>query len=220
MRLVLISGFLCLPAMLWGCSRADGGTAFEQWIDLTPGPGLEGWSISAASHHGDTQDWRFEDGAITGRQDRPGNGGVLLSDMSFGDFLLELEVNIDWGLDSGIFLRSTPEGRCYQVMVDYYDGGDIGGIYGEGIGGFIARTANYEEFYRRGEWNRMLILVKGNPPMIEVWLNGHHVMSWQGDARLLEDSGKIGLQVHAGERYHDMEVGFRNIRVRPLSPAG
>ena len=43
------------------------------------------------------------DAAIVGEQDPPasGNGGILLTDRKFGDFELLLEMNPDWGIDSG-----------------------------------------------------------------------------------------------------------------------
>ena len=76
----------------------------------------------------------MEDGAIVGEQDPPGsgNGGILLTDRTFGDFEVTLEVKPDWGVCSGLFLRSTEKGQCYQVMIDYREKGNIGEIYREG----------------------------------------------------------------------------------------
>lgn len=200
--------------------------AAEQGSPLEPGPGwttlfdgtsLDKWEICTSSGHGNTQNWKVVGGAIEGSQDKPGNGGVILSKGSFGDFLLELDINPDWGLDSGIFLRSTDDGRCYQVMVDYYEGGNVGGIYGEGIGGFGAAARDWAQYYNRGEWNRVLVLITGNPPQIDVWLNGHHVSEWRDDGAVkLDATGRIGLQVHAGDRYFGKTTRFRNIRIREL----
>ena len=49
----------------------------------------------------------------------------------------------DFGLDSGLFLRSTEDGKAYQAMIDYYEGGNLMGIYGEGIGGFHFRNFSF-----------------------------------------------------------------------------
>jgi hypothetical protein len=209
--------FLALSLMLGaGAAYALAGDGLRQWVTLFDGTDLEGWTIATDSPHGDTQAWRIEEGAIVGTQDRPGNGGILYSNQQFGDFVLALELNPDWGLDSGIFLRSTDTGKCYQIMVDNYEGGNIGGIYGEGIGGFNIRSESWKDVYRQGEWNRIVAVVTGNPPLIDVWLNGEHVTSYQGEEKLLGDKGHIAVQVHAGDRYFEKQARFRNIRVREL----
>ena len=41
---------------------------------------------------------------------------------------ITLEINPDWGCDGGLFLRSTEKGEAYQVLLDYLEGGIIGGI--------------------------------------------------------------------------------------------
>ena len=74
----------------------------------------------------------IENGAIVGSQDIPGNGGILLTDEQFGDFEVVLEMNNDFGPDSGLFLRSDEQETCYQAMIDYHGGGNLMGLYGEG----------------------------------------------------------------------------------------
>ena len=49
----------------------------------------------------------------------------------------------DFGLDSGLFLRSTEDGKAYQAMIDYYEDGNLMGIYGEGIGAFHFRNYSF-----------------------------------------------------------------------------
>ena len=82
----------------------------------------------------------MKDGVLLATQDRPGNGGILLTDRRYRDFEVSLEINPDWGCDGGLFLRSNEEGDAYQVMIDYLEGGSVGGLYGEGIGGGRWRT--------------------------------------------------------------------------------
>lgn len=217
--LALLAGVAAIALGPWACSRAGGEVSFSQWRGLIAPDTLDGWRIATGNGHGNTQAWTVADGVITGTQDKPGNGGVLITDGVFRDFLMEIEFKVDWGLDSGIFLRSTPEGRCYQIMLDCYPGGNVGGIYGEGTGGFIARAEDWEAHHRRDDWNKILAVVTGNPPTIEVWLNGHHAMSWTGTERLLDDAGHLAVQVHAGAGYFGKEARFRNLRVRELAPA-
>ncbi len=215
---VLCAVFLTAAAIVLtsGCERTGGAPAFEEWANLFNGKDISGWHISRTNGHGDTKDWVAADGAIEGSQDAPGNGGILLTGREFGNFLLELELNPDWGLDSGVFLRSTESGKCYQIMVDYYEGGCVGGVYGEGIGGFRSDAQNWLQLYRKGEWNKLLVLMTGNPPLIEVWLNGQHALSWKGEEELLGDRGRIALQVHAGAGFYEKKTRFRNIRIREL----
>lgn len=83
--------------------------------------------------------WTVEDGAITGRQDPPGcgYGGYLLSDEVYGDFELTFEARPDWPADTGILVRTSARGsQGFQILLDHRRSGNIGGIYGNGIGGF------------------------------------------------------------------------------------
>ena len=118
-----------------GCPQV--GSDFAPIFD---GKTLAGWHISTKSPHGTTKAWVVKDGAITGTQDKPGNGGILLTDEQYGDFEISMEIGNDYGPDSGLFLRSTEDGKCYQAMIDYHDNGNVMGVYGEGIGGFAARN--------------------------------------------------------------------------------
>src|SRR3546814_5249146 len=49
----------------------------------------------------------------SGEQDPPGsgNGGILMTDKSYGDFELQLDMAPDWGIDSGVFLRTNNKGE-------------------------------------------------------------------------------------------------------------
>lgn len=116
--------------------------AEDEWVSLFNGKDLEGWHLNPERiWHGTGGNWRVEDGAIVGEQDPPGsgNGGILLTDSVYGDFELALELNPSWGIDSGLFVRATDKGEGFQVMVDYLNGGSVGFLYGEQIGGFGAR---------------------------------------------------------------------------------
>lgn len=95
------------------------------------GANLAGWHVSMTNHHGNTREWRVLEGNLTGRQSPAGNGGVLLTDKRYKNFEVYLEVKPDFGCDGGLFLRSNAAGQTYQVMLDYLEGGNIGGIYGE-----------------------------------------------------------------------------------------
>lgn len=85
--------------------------------------------------------WTVEDEAIVGRQDPPGCGlgGYLLSDGVYGDMELIFEAKPDWPADTGILVRASALGsQGYQILLDHRRSGNIGGLYGNGIGGFHA----------------------------------------------------------------------------------
>jgi hypothetical protein len=120
------------------------------WIELFDGKSLTGWHKNPMRiGHGTGGNWQVEEGTITGEQDPPGsgNGGVLLTDRKFGDFELLIDMKPDWGVCSGLFLRGNDKGQCLQMMVDYHDAGNVGQIYGEGLGGFTTRTFDINGTY-------------------------------------------------------------------------
>ena len=100
-------------------------SGFEPIFD---GKTLKGWHKNPSKiGHGTGGLWTVEDGAITGEQDPPGsgNGGILLTDEKFGNFELLIDLKPDWGVCSGLFLRSNDKGQCIQMMVDYHDNGNV-----------------------------------------------------------------------------------------------
>jgi hypothetical protein len=99
------------------------------FVPLFNGENLDGWHTNVQKIvHGSGGSWKVENRAITGEQDPPGsgNGGMLMTDQDYGDFELLLELAPDWGIDSGVFLRTNPQGECFQVYVDYHDHGNVG----------------------------------------------------------------------------------------------
>ena len=159
------------------------------FVTIFDGKSLDGWKVSAKTgHSGKSKNmtggkWVVEKGAITGTQDVPGNGGIIITEKEYGDFEVALEMKNDFGPDSGLFLRSTDTGKCYQAMIDYHANGNLMGVYGEGIGGkphvrnfdFAAKVTDIEvpskqgpsdfkcpvsaedwpKFWKHGEWNEL-----------------------------------------------------------------
>ncbi|MBI4605924.1 MAG: DUF1080 domain-containing protein [Planctomycetes bacterium] len=204
----------------------------------------KGWR-TIRTGHGTGGRWVLEDGAWVGEQDPPGsgNGGVNATEALYGDFELVLEAKPDWGCDSGVFLRSTSEGRCYQVLVDYYQGGNVGGIYGEGTGGFNHRSYSFtaekgiapaalrsdvlpcpfdpSEWGKRWKhdgYNEVCARVRSDPPVIEVWLDGAYLTRFEDREKRIPEKGRLGLQVHGGKGWPaGAKVRYRGIQVRELA---
>jgi hypothetical protein len=213
---------------------------------LFDGATLTGWHVSAATVHSAASfqrsggAWSVEEGAIAGTQDLPGNGGILVSDESFGDLELVLEARVDFGVDSGVFLRSGEAGAAYQVLVDYYPGGSIGGLYGEALGGELyiknfefldaperirllpsaypapVTPDSWPRFWHSEGWNEIRARITGNPPRVTTWINGLRFLDYQDDRRRLPDRGAIALQIHGGGDHRGAFVRYRNIRVKTL----
>jgi hypothetical protein len=172
------------------------------------------WHVSRSTSHGTGGQWRFDGGVISGTQDRPGNGGALLSDESFEDVDVSLEFSIDAGVDSGLFLRSSEKGEAYQVMLDHVPGGSIGGIWGEALFPTLSIPAASTMWDPAG-WNALRARIRGQPPRIEVWLNEVKITDFR-DTISRRDSGSIGLQVHGGGDLTGKRARFRAVSVTRL----
>jgi hypothetical protein len=132
--------FVASGAALAACAGRSAGA--DEFRSLFDGKTLGGWHKNPKPiGHGTGGRWQVEDGAIAGEQDPPGsgNGGILLTDETFADFELLIDMKPDWGCCSGLFVRSTDAGQCIQMTVDYHDAGNVGHLYGEGSGGWTVR---------------------------------------------------------------------------------
>jgi hypothetical protein len=196
------------------------------------GRDLTGWHISQVNHHGDTKGWSVKDGVLMGTQDKPGNGGILLTHRKYRNFEVSLELNPDFGCDGGLFLRSSEKGEAYQVMLDYLEGGTVGGIYGERLEGVTPEGArggsakDWQQHWKKGQWNQLRARIEGDVPHIQVWMNGHQIVDWTDTANHAAGGateGMIAVQVHRSDpnsktsrwmpgAYHR----FRNIAVKEL----
>jgi hypothetical protein len=192
---------------------------------LWNGKDLTGWHISQTNHHGNSKGWSVKDGALLATQDKPGNGGILLTDGKYKNFEISLEVNPDWGCDGGLFLRSNEAGDAYQVMIDYLEGGSVGGIYGEGLKDVATKaTPEYTKLWKKGEWNRLRARIEGDVPHIQVWLNDQPLVDWTDTANHAAagaTDGMIALQMHfSNEKTPRWKQGgyqrFRNIAIKVL----
>jgi hypothetical protein len=241
---------LWTPLIILAISLPLAAAESDEFVPLFDGKTLDGWHVSAltghsrASNHQSGGRWVVQDGAIVGSQDIPGNGGIIITNERFGDFEVKLEMNNDFGPDSGLFLRSTEDGKAWQAMIDYHGSGNLMGIYGEGLGG-NPHVRNYsflrtpEEitteptgeppiplsvladawpyFWRHGQWNELRARIVGNPPHITTWINGVKIMEWQETRERHPASGGIALQVHGGGDTTDQFVRYRNIQVKRLT---
>jgi len=176
-----------------GASAAANGAQsaqVEKWIELFDGKTLAGWHKNPKKIvHGTGGVWEVEPGGVlAGHQDPPGsgNGGILLTDRKFGDFELSIDMKPAWGSDSGVFLRANDLGQGIQMTVDYYDGGNIGHLYGEAIGAWVARTYSLQGTVEGGKLVGLKTIEHQTPEAVglvesctpEEWLAAWKIDDW------------------------------------------
>lgn len=126
----------------FGCRLFANRIPVRTFTSLFDGATLDGWfkpDLSASNQLYTGGRWEVRDGCICAEQYPAGDsrGSVLLTERTFGDFELKIDVLPAWGCDSGVFLRANRQAQCLQVMVDYLPAGTVGFLHGQGLGGFF-----------------------------------------------------------------------------------
>ncbi len=189
----------------------------QEWADLFDGKSLAGWV-----QRGGEALYHVENGAIVGTTVPGTPNSFLCTEMDYGDFVLELEFQVDERLNSGVQVRSSSlpgyrEGRVhgYQVDIDPSDRGWTGGIYDESRRGWLNslqgnRAARYA--FRPGQWNSMRVMAVGDS--IRTWING---VAAADLVDAMTQRGFIALQVHGvGDAEEALQVRWRRIRLQNL----
>nr|CAA9290983.1 hypothetical protein AVDCRST_MAG63-4326 [uncultured Armatimonadetes bacterium] len=220
-RRALLYGVLLLGGIA-ACSvvpspSAGKGPKAPPWAHLFDGKTLTGWERKAV-HGGRGGLWEVRNGVLVGNQDADHSGGLLGTRRKHGDAEVELEFRADFPADSGLFLRTAPNGDGYQVTLDNKADGFIGSLYVPSSG-FVAQDRGWAKKYQPGAWNRLRARIAGQPPRVQVWLNGKPTVDFRDTRKRLPRTGYLGLQVHggAGSWGKNSRIRFRNLRLRDLS---
>ncbi len=237
---LLVAAGLCAADAPKDDAKKDAKPDEQGFVSIFDGKTLDGWHVSDKTGHGSGGKWVVEDGAIVGSQDKPGNGGIIITDKPYGNFEVVLEMKNDFGPDSGLFLRSTEKGQAYQAMIDYHKDGNLMGVYGEGLSGgihvrnfdFLDKVTDikphdspfplpvapekWPEFWKHGEWNELRARIEGNPPKVTTWIKGVKFMEFTDKEKRHPDQGGIALQVHGGGDFTKEFVRYRKVRVKVL----
>ncbi len=198
----------------------------EGFRPLFNGKNLDGWR----PHDGmppihQAGKWWVEEGVLHGAQEPAGKGGLLWHEGPFTNFVLKLDAQLSYPMDSGVFLRVGPDGRSHQVNLDYRPGGDIGAIFIPFIGhAHVYRNPEGAKLFRNEAWNELTIRMEGEPARIRVWLNGRLLTDFQHTEKTTSGvpfTGGIALQVHPDIPNQTVwkpggVVKFRNIRIKEL----
>ena len=194
----------------------------QEWVDLFNGKSLKGWEKLDGS-----AEYRVENGEVIGVSKIKTPNTFMATREIYSDFILEYEMKMDRGLNSGVQFRSVdvqPDGtkrvNGYQVECDDHDSRPwAGGVYEEASRGWLypmaynmcAARAN-----KRGEWNRVRIEAVGST--IRTYINGVNFANLVDDKR---SEGFIALQVHGigdDAELEGKEIRWRNIRILTGEP--
>ncbi len=194
----------------------------QEWKQLFNGKNLKGWEQLDG-----TAEFRVEDGMVVGISRLGIPNSFLATREQFTDFILEYEMKMDRGLNSGVQFRSRalqPDGtervNGYQVECDDHDDRPwAGGIYEEADRGWLYPMSYHRDaarFNRRGEWNHIRVEAVGNT--IRTYINGVSFSNLADDARA---GGFIALQVHSitDPGLEGKMIRWKNIRILTDNPA-
>ncbi len=194
----------------------------QEWVELFNGKNLKGWEQLDGS-----AEFRVEKGEVIGISKTGTPNSFLSTKKVYGDFILEYEMKMDRGLNSGVQFRSTalqPDGtervNGYQVECDDTDTRPwAGGIYEEASRGWMypmSYNLGVVKNNKHGEWNKVRVEAVGST--IRTYINGVNFANLVDDQRR---EGFIALQVHSIQdaSLDGREIAWRNIRIITEEPA-
>ncbi len=199
-------------------------TPKEKWTKLFNGKDLTGWKLVNGKAI-----YQVVDEMIVGTCVKDSPNSFLATEKEYGDFILEVQIKIDSGINSGIQFRSLqkPEdGRVngYQMEVDHRrERAWSGGIYDEARRGWLyplELNPSAKKAYRWGDWNTYRIECIGSS--IRTWVNDVPTTHLIDNASV---KGLIGLQVHTvyspdgeGKKtyWKNIRIQTENLVARPL----
>ena len=220
-KLYLVS---CLSLLLGGAEREPG------LKPIFDGKTLKGWRQCNG-----TATYKVVDKMIVGTTAGGSPNSFLCSKNSYGDFLLEFEVQVDPELNSGVQIRSHQykeaaqvrtynqgwqdrkheAGRVYgyQVEIAAQASGASGGVYDEARRGWLDNIAQKDPArlaFKDKQWNKYRVKAVGDH--IQTWINGVPCADLYDTA---DADGFLALQVHAYQG-PPRTVRWRNILLAEL----
>ncbi|HEY3389680.1 MAG TPA: DUF1080 domain-containing protein, partial [Prolixibacteraceae bacterium] len=130
-----------------------------EWEKLFNGKDLNGWERLNG-----TAEYTIVNGEIVGTSKTNSPNTFLATTRNFGDFILEYEMKMDTGLNSGVQIRSESKKDLnndrvhgYQVECDDSPRAWSAGIYDEARRGWlypIEYNQSAKKSYKRAQWNK------------------------------------------------------------------
>lgn len=162
------------------------------------GKTFDGWE-------GNMKMFRIEDGAVVGgnMKTKIPNNEFLCSKKSYSDFELRLKVKLLGGAkaNAGIQIRSKRIPNHHEVIGYQADMGGQwwGKLYDESRRRKVLAgptPGKMKGVVKEGQWNDYRIRCVGL--RVEFWLNGVKTVDYIEPDETLDQTGKIGLQIHGG----------------------
>ena len=212
----------------------------EGWKLLWDGKTTNGWR-GAKLQTFPEKGWRIEDGILKVEKAsgaESGNGGDIVTEKNYHNFILKVDFKITEGANSGIKYFVDPDmnlgegsaiGCEFQILDDLRHPDAKLGVKGNRTLGSLydlipAPHGDWEGYTIDG-WSTAMILVSGNH--VEHWLNGHKLLEYERNNQMwnalvayskYRDWPDFG---NAPEGYillqdHGFKVSFRNIKIKEL----
>jgi hypothetical protein len=166
--------------------------------------------------------YKVENGEMVGISKMGEPNSFMATKKMYGDFILEFDVLVENGLNSGVQFRSisNPEDRNgrvhgYQCEIETSSRKWAGGVYDEARRGWLyplTRNEKGRNAFVPGQWNHYRIEAIG--PNIRTWVNDVQC------ANLIDDmtpEGLIAFQVHGigkNKEHEGKTVKWKNIKVK------
>jgi len=181
---------------------------------------FDGSSFDNFTQLNGSAEYRIEDGAMVGISKRKTPNSFMATKKLYTDFILEFEVKVDNGLNSGVQFRSNSfpnfiKGRVhgYQCEIETSPRKWAGGIYDEARNGWLyplTLNPKGQQAFITGQWNQYRIEAIGNE--IRSYVNEIQC------ANLVDPTtakGFIAFQVHSIGKPEDegKKVRWKNIRL-------
>ncbi|MAG54794.1 MAG: hypothetical protein CMJ83_00730 [Planctomycetes bacterium] len=171
------------------------------WRPLFNGKDLDGWD-------GKPGLWKVENGTIVGEMKGGATNTFLISEETFGDFVVQYEMLLEEG-NSGLQFRS--QRLPNHIMSGYQSDAGAqfwGSLHEEKGRGMLSQApkVNWGPAFDRFGWNHFVVECQGD--RIRITMNGIPTVVLR-DSKSLE--GLFGFQLHAGRR---TAVRLRNVMIR------
>ncbi|MFT4565633.1 MAG: hypothetical protein ACI9FN_000586 [Saprospiraceae bacterium] len=206
----ILSSILVLGLLASGLQAQDG------WEELFNGKDFSNFE----QLNGDAT-YKIENGEMIGISKLNTPNSFMATKKKYGDFILEFDVNVENGLNSGVQFRSLSNAEYnnyrvhgYQCEIETSSRKWAGGIYDEARRGWLyplTRNPTGRQAFVPGQWNHYRIEAIGSD--IRTWVNDVQCANL---ADGLTAEGLIAFQVH-GIRNKENEgkiVKWKNIKIK------
>jgi len=163
----------------------------------------------------------IEDGAMVGISKLNTPNSFMATKKTYADFILEFDVLVENGLNSGVQFRSLSKAdynnfrvHGYQCEIETSSRKWAGGVYDEARRGWLyplTRNEKARQAFVPGEWNHYRIEAIG--PYIRTWINGIQCANLVDD---MTSEGFIAFQVHgiSKKEQEGKTVKWKDIKIK------